>query len=336
MTDFLNSLKADLTDRRLLPAVAFVLVALGAAVAYAVLSGGSGSGSHVAAVVAPSPSGGGGLAVIQTQASPSQAVAETTNGLSVQRRGSAHDPFALLPSAVKEAAAATAKSSASAAGATATAGTSAGSKSGSSSQGASSESTPAPSSPSKPSTPAKPKTIYQVAVQFGPLPAGVLPQDAELHSYLALSKATPLPSAKNKLIEFLGVTVSGSSKAAAFSLSGEVILHGAAACLPSATQCKMIDLKEGKSEQLEYLSETGQVSTYELRVVSIASTKATSASVKSVLSAQSHAARSLLGSGGLLKLAGLHFSSQAGVLAFDHHPSAASARTAQHHPRRRG
>ena len=40
MTDFLNSLKADLLDRRLLPIVALVGVALVGAVAYAVLGGG--------------------------------------------------------------------------------------------------------------------------------------------------------------------------------------------------------------------------------------------------------------------------------------------------------
>lgn len=333
MTDFLKSLKADLTDRRLLPIVALVLVLLGGAVAYAALSGGSSSSSPATATVTPSTSAAGGLAVLQTQGSPNQAIAETTNGATVQRHGVVHNPFALLPSALKEAAAAAAKSAASSASSSSSSSAASGSKSGISAAGGESKSTP--TSSSKPSAPAKPKTIYQVAVQFGPLPAGVLPANAELHSYLALSKPTPLPSSKDKLIEFLGVTVSGSSKSATFLLSGEVILHGEGACLPSATQCRMIDLKAGKSEQLEYLSESGQVTVYVLRVVSIESSNASSASISSVLHSQARTANTLQGSDGPLSLAGLRFSSQAGVLVFDGHGAfGASAHASQRRSRR--
>ena len=49
MTDFLSSLKADLLDRRLLPLVALVAVGLVAAVAYAVLGGGSSAATPTAA-----------------------------------------------------------------------------------------------------------------------------------------------------------------------------------------------------------------------------------------------------------------------------------------------
>jgi len=331
MTDFLKSLKADLTDRRLLPIVALVLVVLVGAVAYATLSGGSSSSSPTTATVTPSTSAAGGLAVVQAEGGPNQAIAETTNGATVQRHGVVHNPFALLPAAAKEAAAAAAKTAASSASSSSCSSAASSSKSGVSTSGG--ESTP--TSSSKPSSPAKHKTIYQVAVQFGPLPAGVLPANAELHSYLALSKPTPLPSSKDKLIEFLGVTVTGSNKSATFLLSGEVILHGEGACLPSATQCRMIDLKAGKSEQLEYLSESGQVTVYVLRVVSIESSNASSASVSSVLRSQARTANRLQGSDGPLRVAGLRFSSQAGVLVFDGHGTfGASARASQRRPRR--
>jgi hypothetical protein len=162
-----------------------------------------------------------------------------------------------------------------------------------------------------------------VAAEFGAIPAGAVVGSTQLHRYAGLTKATPLPSAKEKVVEFIGVTVSGSNKAASFALTGEVILHGPGTCLPSATECKMIDLKQGASEQLEYVSASGQPVVYELRVVRIASTTASSASVKSVVVAQTRATHHLLG-GRLLSLYGLHFS-QPGVLVFAARPARAGA-----------
>ncbi len=138
------------------------------------------------------------------------------------------------------------------------------------------------------------------------------------------SCSTPLPSAKQPLIVFRGVTAGG--KSATFTLVGEAILHGNAACLPSATQCEAIDLQAGQTEQLEYLAPTGQPVTYELRIVSIVSSNASSAAVKSILRDESKAGRELLSHAGLHAVPGLRYSAQAGVLVFAGHPRVRRAR----------
>jgi len=333
MTEFLKSVKADLLDRRLLPLVALVAVALVGAVAYVALSGGGSSAPpHVAAVLTPVSPGGVGLATSQAVTSSGRAVAETANGTTQQRHGAAHDPFAPLPGSVTTVTAASTSSTLKGAASSSSAGSGAKTEpskpaaSSPSSTGSSGSSQPAPSKP-------KPKTLYKVAVQFGVLPSGTAPANAVLQSYLDLSKATPLPSAKEKLIEFLGVTVAGSSRSASFAIDAELLPSptGAASCLPSTAQCKVIDLKEGKTEQLLYLAPNGTSVTYELRVVSIVSSTASSASVNSVLRAQSDAAGRLLG-GGPLSLAGLHYSSLAGVLVFGG-AHASSAHAAARHQR---
>src|SRR3954449_11296211 len=90
----------------------------------------------------------------------------------------------------------------------------------------------AESKPSKPSKPAKRKTIYNVAVLFGVVPSGTAPLIAVLTPYEKLGLYTALPSAKKPLIVFRGVTAGG--KSATFTIAGEAILHGQAACLPNA------------------------------------------------------------------------------------------------------
>ena len=270
-----------------------------------------GGGSTAATPAAPVPTGPAtapsGLAI--SQSSPEKAVAETTGGASVQRGGAARNPFTPLPQAATKASA----TPASAAKSTTSAGSSSSSATsgaGSSSASASSSSESSSTAPSKPSTPAKPKTVYHVAVLFGVLPAGATPQSAQLTPYENLKLLTPLPSAKQPLIVFRGVTAGG--KSATFTLVGEAILHGDAACLPSATQCEAIDLQAGQSEQLEYLPPGGQAVTYELRIVSIASSKASSAAVKSVLRGESKAGRELLRRAGLVAIPDLRYSSQRG------------------------
>ena len=303
MTGFLSSLKADLLDRRLLPLVALVAAALVAALAYAALGGGSSTATPAAAVSTSPVTASSGLAISQT--TPEKAVAETTGGGSTQRRGVAHNPFTPLPEAKTKATASTATTSA------ATSTKSAGSPGSSATSGSGAS---IPTTPPTPSAPAKPKTVYHVAVLFGVLPAGATPQSAQLTPYENLRLLTPLPSAQQPLIVFRGVTAGGRS--ATFTLVGEAILHGDAACLPNAAQCEAIDLQAGESEQLEYLAPGGQAVTYELRIVSIASSKASSAAVKGVLRGESRAGRELLSRAGLVAIPGLRYSSQAGVLVF--------------------
>jgi len=153
-----------------------------------------------------------------------------------------------------------------------------------------------------------------VAVLFGALPATTTP----LTPYVDVKLLTPLPSSEQPLVVFRGVTAGG--KSATFTLVGEApILHGEGACLPSASQCEALDLQAGKAEQLEYLSSSGQIVSYELQVVSIVSSKASSSAFKNAMRGESKAGRELLRHDGLTSIPYLHYSSQKGVLVFAAH-----------------
>jgi hypothetical protein len=167
-----------------------------------------------------------------------------------------------------------------------------------------------------------------VAVQFGTLPVSAA---APLTPYENLKLLTPLPSSSQALIVFRGVTAGG--KSATFTLVGEAILHGEGKCLPSATQCEAIDLQSGKAEQLEYLSATGQVLSYELKVVSITSEKASTAAVRYALHGESKAGRELLSHDGLMAIPYLHYSAGTGVLVFAGHGAFAARAHASAHGR---
>jgi|HubBroStandDraft_3_1064219.scaffolds.fasta_scaffold20520_2 hypothetical protein len=318
MTNFLSSLKADLLDRRLLPLVALVALALVGAIAYAVLGGGS-SAATPTAVVSSAPVVPAGLPT--SEATHEDAVAETTGGVSDQHKGTARNPFTPLPESKAKTAAST-PSTGSAASTTSSSPSSTSSPSSSTTTPSSSTTTPA--TPVTPPPPARTKIVYHVAVLFGVLPAGATAASAQLTPYENLKLLTPLPSAKQPLIVFRGVTAGG--KSATFTLVGEAILHGQGTCLPSATQCEAIDLRAGQAELLEYLPPEGQTVTYELKLVSIASSKGSSAAVKSVLGDESKAGRELLVHAGLQAIPDLRYSSQAGVLVFAAHHAFAARR----------
>ncbi len=332
MSNFLEALKSDLLDRRLLPFVALAVVALLAAIGYVAVGGGSSSTptTPVPGVSLP-PGSTGGLAV--SKVAPEKAVAETTDGSAAQRQGAARDPFAVLPGVARAKAAAAAASAAavkSASTPSAGAGSSATGGSGSSPT-SSGGSTPA--TPSEPVKPAKPQTIFHVAVLFGITPAATTPPGVPLTSHQNLKLQTPLPTATQPLIVYRGVTAKGRS--ATFTLLGEAILHGTAACLPSPSQCQAIDLRPGQTEQLEFL-EGGQTITYELKVVSITPAKASTAEVKRLLAkGASKQGLEILRRAGVESIPYLRYSSQVGVLVFaSRGASAARAHTAA--ARRRG
>ncbi|HTU79267.1 MAG TPA: hypothetical protein VMF09_10960 [Solirubrobacteraceae bacterium] len=309
MTDFLNALKADLLDRRLLPLVAVVVLGLAGAVAYVVVGGGSAGSTPTSAAAGTSGAASPGIAI--SQASPETAVAETTGGSSLQHGGSSRDPFvALAEPKAKSASAKTSTSPSSSSSSSAKTEPGNSSSSGSSAAGSSTP-TPGPT-PSKSSKPAKPASVYHVAVLFGLLAPAGSAQSAQLTPFENLKLLTPLPSASQPLVVFRGVTAGGAS--ATFSLVSEAILHGEGACLPSPAQCEAIGLKSGQSEQLEYVSASNQNETYELKVVSIVSSKASSAAVKGLMRETSKAGEKLLSEAGLTALPGLRYSAQAGVL----------------------
>ncbi|MFI4985346.1 MAG: hypothetical protein ACHP93_00965 [Solirubrobacterales bacterium] len=319
MTEFLGSLKADLLDRRMRPLLALVGVALLAALGYAALGGGSSSTSPTATTSAPPISAGAsGIAISQAPSSSNQAIAETTSGSAQQHGGSSRNPFTPLPGAASKSASTAAASSTSAAAGSKTSG-SGSSATGSSESGSSSKSSTetSPAATPKPPAPAKPETVYHVAVLFGIVPAGTPPASAQLTPYLNLKRQAPLPSSKQPLVVFRGVTSGG--KSATFTLVGEAILRGAAKCLPSASQCQAIELKTGQSEEFEYLPPTGAAVTYELQLSSITSTKATASAARRAFRGESKAGRELLRRIGLVALPGLRYSQAKGVLVLVRH-----------------
>jgi hypothetical protein len=290
MSAILRSLKSDLLDRRLLPILLLLGLALAGAVAYVVLDGGgsspSGAAPSSAAIVpAATPSASGpALPVSQAPTDPNAAVAETTNGARYQHKAGSHDPFTPLQG---KAAAVTPSSSGSSSSAKSS--SSPENKPGSSTKTSSStSSTPSSSTPSggSPSTPPvstqvapkpKPKPVYLVTVQFGRVSSvpGVLPQ---LTPYPDLKHLQELPSSDDTLIVFGGARANG--KGALFALSREAILKGQADCIPSASQCEVIDLAPGDSEELTYLEPDGESVPYELKVVSIELAKSQAAAAR--------------------------------------------------------
>jgi len=272
MNEILTSLKSDLSDRRLLPVVVALCLALAGAVAYVVLDGGGSSepGSTPSAAAGtpnPSPlSHGPNLAVSEAKANPNAAVSETTEGARYRHKPGSRDPFTPLPSP-KTPSTAAVKSGTSSVSSPSTGSSSPSvekSSSGSTSTGGSSTT---PSTPVKPAPKKKPKPpVYVVSAQFGLLPTtpGAL---AQLTPYTDLKRLQPLPSAQDVRLIFSGAR--GNGKGAVFALSREAILKGPATCIPSAEQCEALDLEAGQSEELTYLEPTGQSVPYELKVLSI-------------------------------------------------------------------
>lgn len=311
MSQFFNSLKADLLDRRLLPILALVVVALVAAVGYAVLGGGGSSSTTLtASSPAPQPSTKtGSIAVTPATTGAQQPVAETTHGASAQHGGSSRNPFTLLPGAKT----ASTSSSSGTTGAKSGSGSSSSSTPSSSAPSKSSGGiSPAPTIPAKP-TPAKPKVAYQVNVLFGAGPAGTIPPIIQLTPLNDLTRLQPLTSAGGEApLVFAGVAAGG--KSAIFTLVREVILHGPAVCGPSASQCQTIRLSPGQTEELEYIVPGGQSLIYRLQLVSIAAVKASAAKATSLFRVESKAGRALLRRDGLSALPGMRYSQNKGVV----------------------
>lgn len=313
MSEFLTSLKSDLLDRRFLPVLALLAVALLAALAYAVLGGGSASSP---APPLPSSASTGvtgkvGAIAISPAPTPNQAVSETTSG-APHTNGTPRNPFTPLPGANKP----TSTSSSS----TSSSSTSAAKGSSGSAKGTpeSTSQTPSPHSSggSEPTTPqpkAKKRPLYyihfHVSVAFGPVPPtpeGSPPLPAQLTTYNDLAIDQPLPSKENPQLVYLGVLLATGDEAG-FALTGAPILHGDGACRPSPSQCQAILLRAGHSETLEVIEASGQPVTYELKVLSISKSVSGSASTSS-------AGRSLLGRDGVPTLAQLHYASRHGAL----------------------
>ena len=329
ITDFFSSLKEDLFSKRLLPFLVVLGVVLVAAVAYAVLGGGSSSSPTpvTESVPAGASAAVGDVAVSQAPANPNQPISETTEGTSKQHHGVAHNPFTPLPEAKKAAAPSTASSTSSSSSASTT--PSAGSTPSAPSSGGT---TP------KETTPSKPKVYvhYHVTAQLGVVPVvaeGAPAQAAQLKTYKDMALDEPLPDKANPQLVFLGVVLR-TGKEALFGLAGAAILHGSGSCQPSATQCQAIDLQVGQSETLEVVEADGSTVTYELKLASIdkSISNASTARVRDAFRAQAKAARELARRAP--RLSELRYSPWGGGFVFADHPAfAAHAHAARRHGR---
>jgi hypothetical protein len=267
MTEFLRSIKSDLLSRRLLPFVGLLVIALLAAIGYAVRSG-SGSAAPSPRVPASAPvTGTAALPVAVAPANPNQAVSETPSGTRYQSQGPTRDPFVPLPSPAPTITSAASSGSSKTSGKSTTGSSSSGSSSGAGGSsgggsGAGGQKAPAPA----PKKPAKPQFPYIVSVLFGP--ASTVPgQPATLAPYENLKPSQPLPSKQDVRISFERVTADG--KGAVFKLVVPPILHGLGICLPSNSECQTIALGVGQAEELEYIEANGQPAVYELKIVSV-------------------------------------------------------------------
>jgi hypothetical protein len=324
MNAFFNSLKSDLFDRRLTPLLALLGVALLAAIVYAATGGGSSSTAPAVStpVAVPKTSG----IAVTAAATTKTPVAETTSGAAEQTGGGAtRNPFKPLPGVKSTTTATPASASPAPASGSASGGESSSGSEGSSSEGSSSGGSGSETNSRSRGTQQQKKAskAYKVSVLFGTAPAGTPALSAGLNSYEDLKRQQPLPSATQPLIVFRGVVAGG--KSATFTLVGEAILRGSAACLPSASQCQAIDLKEGDTEELEYVPLGGTAITYELHVVKIESIKAKAgqaakaakiASVADASGVESKAGLRILREYGLTAVPGLRYSRDGSVLVF--------------------
>jgi hypothetical protein len=288
MIEFLQSIRSDLTSRRLLPFVALAAVALIAAVGYTVKGGSSGgSPTPIASVPSISVTGSApSLPVTVAPTNPNEAVSETPGGVRYQSQGPTRDPFIPLPTppAAKTSASTSSSSSGSSSSSTGsgTGGSSgSGGSTGKGSTGGGQEApTPAPKKTSKPKFP------YTVSILFGQ--ASSTPgQPATLAPFENIKPGDPFPSKQNPRISFERVTNNGGG--AVFKLVSPPILHGTGICLPSTSECQTIELQPGHSEELEYIEANGQPVVYELKLVSIV--KGSDASAASLKHGAANAAR---------------------------------------------
>ncbi len=320
MNELLTSLKSDLLDRRLLPVLVLLGAVLVAAIAYAVLGGGSSSPATPVARVAPNPtSTGSSLAVSQAPSDQNAAISETTDGSRYQHHSGAHNPFVPLPSP-KAKGAANSSSSAATSPSSSSSPSQSGASSGTGATGGGTTPT-TPAAPAEPAPPAKQqkqKTVYVVDILYGLAPT-TPGQLSQLTPYAGLKRLEPLPSSSNPKIVFSGVSDTG--KGAIFTLVGESILKGEGGCMPSDTQCEAIVLAAGKTEEFDYVEANGQSATYELKVVSIAKRQA-SAATAARLNRRNRAGAALVRRLAPAVLKHLHFSSAKGVLFYVAHHGA--------------
>jgi hypothetical protein len=334
MNKFFNSLKGDLLDRRLMPFVALLAVALLAAIAYAVVGGSSSSTPPAASAPASTPVAGIAVSAVKSDAEPG---AGETTGAGKQSANAGRNPFSSPSETKPKASSASSTTSSSSTSATsessgAAAGGSSSGSTESASGGSSSPSSGSEATPAKPKPKAKkqPQTSYKVEVLFGATTAGTPALSAQLPAFANLKRQQPLPSDSHALVVYRGVIAGG--KSATFTIVGEAILRGEATCLPSTAQCQAIELKQGQTEELEEAQLGSAPVVYELYLASIKASKS-STTAKGASIGESKAGLHLLRVAGLQALPGLRYSAAKGVLVLaSHRAFSARAHAAVRHP----
>jgi hypothetical protein len=244
MTELLQSIRADLLSRRLLPALIALGLALIAAVAYAATGGGA-SSTPIPPASTPTatvPGIASALPVRIAPANPNMAVSETPGGTRYQSRGATRNPFTPLPSPpAKKAAASTSSSSKGAAGKSGGTGTS---KSGAGeTTSGSSKPQPAPAKPAP-----KPMHTGLTSTQSYGVTLSLTTFAGGLDTIDPLERLSLVPSAQQPLLVYLGVLKGGRD--ALFAVQPGTVVSGPGSCTPGPTDCEILSLAQDQIESL--------------------------------------------------------------------------------------
>lgn len=289
MSDLLESIKADLSNKRMLALLVALALALLAALAYALFGGGEvakpTSAVRVPLSVPPIP----GPTVSTAPANPHAAIAETTNGGRFQHQGPFHDPFAPQPgggegtSASQSGTGGSGESGSSGSGASGSSpssqagagegsgaanapggGSEAGPRSGNSGssggEAGNGESGKGKSGSGSGKSSVAPYAV-NVTLQRLSAAGASTGQPVKVEN---IKRDEVLPSAKRALLAFLGVVEGGDG--VVFVLLQPPILDGAGRCLPGPNNCKALFLPPSSSEELQYLLPGGREVAYKLHV----------------------------------------------------------------------
>jgi hypothetical protein len=115
--------------------------------------------------------------------------------------------------------------------------------------------TPMPTPVKTPAAP-NPKDLYRVDVRFGEI--------GDLKTHNDVARLTPLPSAGNPLVVFLGLKKDGET--AVFLVSSDAVPSGDGKCRPSTKTCETVEMQWGDTELFDVQAGTAGVVQYRLDV----------------------------------------------------------------------
>jgi hypothetical protein len=139
------------------------------------------------------------------------------------------------------------------------------------------------------------------------------------HVLTDVERLTPLPAAQSPEIIFLGVLKGGGK--AVFLFTNTVAVSGGSsigkACLPSASDCQIVEFAPGQGIRLEPSSNSALIATFTFTVASIGATNyANAATATAARDAVSSSGQALLPQSGSIELPAFHFAPAIGALVF--------------------